>query len=74
MENKLFVKDEKLKLLKAIVMESKTFGHPDPLPCQMQFSQLSGEESIPEKRSDFPSPLSVRLVNTCKACTTLLIN
>uniref|UniRef100_A0A665U8S5 Kinesin-like protein n=1 Tax=Echeneis naucrates TaxID=173247 RepID=A0A665U8S5_ECHNA len=34
MQNKLWVKDEKLKQLKAIVTESKTPGRPDPPPRQ----------------------------------------
>ncbi|TDH09612.1 hypothetical protein EPR50_G00088230 [Perca flavescens] len=36
MQNKLWVKDEKLKQLKAIVTESKTPGRPDPPPRQTQ--------------------------------------
>uniref|UniRef100_A0A665U960 Kinesin-like protein n=1 Tax=Echeneis naucrates TaxID=173247 RepID=A0A665U960_ECHNA len=36
MQNKLWVKDEKLKQLKAIVTESKTPGRPDPPPRQPQ--------------------------------------
>lgn len=63
MQNKLCVKDETLKQLKAIVMESKTFGHRDPPPCQTQPPQLSGEESPLEKSSGSPSPLSVRCVD-----------
>uniref|UniRef100_A0A7N6BJE0 Kinesin-like protein n=1 Tax=Anabas testudineus TaxID=64144 RepID=A0A7N6BJE0_ANATE len=45
MQNKLWVKDEKLKQLKAIVTESKTPERP------------SREERIPAKRSASPSPL-----------------
>uniref|UniRef100_A0A3Q3LF76 Kinesin-like protein n=1 Tax=Mastacembelus armatus TaxID=205130 RepID=A0A3Q3LF76_9TELE len=48
MQNKLWVKDEKLKQLKAIVTESKTPGRPDP-PLR--------EERLPTKRSASPSPL-----------------
>uniref|UniRef100_A0A3B3V7C5 Kinesin-like protein n=1 Tax=Poecilia latipinna TaxID=48699 RepID=A0A3B3V7C5_9TELE len=46
MQNKLWVKDEKLKQLKAIVTESKTPGRPDPQPRQTQ--------------SASPSPVPVR--------------
>lgn len=63
MQNKLWVKDEKLKQLKAIVMESKTLGSPDTPPRQTQPQQPSGEEVLPEKRSASPSPLSVRCVD-----------
>uniref|UniRef100_A0A4W6DU85 Kinesin-like protein n=1 Tax=Lates calcarifer TaxID=8187 RepID=A0A4W6DU85_LATCA len=38
MQNKLWVKDEKLKQLKAIVTESKTPGRPDPPPRQTSAS------------------------------------
>ncbi|KAM9352353.1 kinesin-like protein KIF23 [Symphorus nematophorus] len=57
MQNKLWVKDEKLKQLKAIVMESKTSGRPDPPPCQMQPELPSREECLPAKRSPSPSPV-----------------
>uniref|UniRef100_A0A3P9P3T8 Kinesin-like protein n=1 Tax=Poecilia reticulata TaxID=8081 RepID=A0A3P9P3T8_POERE len=46
MQNKLWVKDEKLKQLKAIVTESKTPGRPNPQ-----------EERPPSKRSASPSPV-----------------
>uniref|UniRef100_A0A3B3XTH9 Kinesin-like protein n=1 Tax=Poecilia mexicana TaxID=48701 RepID=A0A3B3XTH9_9TELE len=46
MQNKLWVKDEKLKQLKAIVTESKTPGRPDPQ-----------EDRPPSKRSASPSPV-----------------
>uniref|UniRef100_A0A3Q2UP64 Kinesin-like protein n=1 Tax=Fundulus heteroclitus TaxID=8078 RepID=A0A3Q2UP64_FUNHE len=49
MQNKLWVKDEKLKQLKAIVTESKTPGRSD---------RPSREERPPAKRSASPSPLS----------------
>lgn len=58
MQSKLWVKDEKLNQLKAIVMESKTVGHPDP-----RHRQPSGEEVLPEKRSASPSLLPVRCVD-----------
>ncbi|AWP08366.1 putative kinesin-like protein KIF23 [Scophthalmus maximus] len=58
MQNKLWVKDEKLKQLKAIVSESKTPGRPDPPPRQTQPPQRSSrEERLPAKRSASPSPL-----------------
>uniref|UniRef100_A0A3B5BJ91 Kinesin-like protein n=1 Tax=Stegastes partitus TaxID=144197 RepID=A0A3B5BJ91_9TELE len=62
MQNKLWVKDEKLKQLKAIVTESKTPGRPgrpDPPPRQTQTQpqRPSREERLPAKRSASPSPL-----------------
>ncbi|XP_067358685.1 kinesin-like protein KIF23 isoform X3 [Channa argus] len=57
MQNKLWVKDEKLKQLKAIVTESKTPGRPDPPPRQTQPKRPSKEDRIPAKRSASPSPL-----------------
>uniref|UniRef100_A0A3P8PWR4 Kinesin-like protein n=1 Tax=Astatotilapia calliptera TaxID=8154 RepID=A0A3P8PWR4_ASTCA len=41
MQNKLWVKDEKLKQLKAIVTESKTPGRPEPPPRQTQSASPS---------------------------------
>uniref|UniRef100_A0A669DUZ7 Kinesin-like protein n=1 Tax=Oreochromis niloticus TaxID=8128 RepID=A0A669DUZ7_ORENI len=49
MQNKLWVKDEKLKQLKAIVTESKTPGRPEPPP----------QDRLPPKRSASPSPVPV---------------
>lgn len=63
MQNKLLVKDEKLKQLKAIVTESKTPGRPDPPPRQTQPKRPSREERLPAKRSASPSPLPVRCVD-----------
>uniref|UniRef100_A0A3P8U4M2 Kinesin-like protein n=1 Tax=Amphiprion percula TaxID=161767 RepID=A0A3P8U4M2_AMPPE len=57
MQNKLWVKDEKLKQLKAIVTESKTTGRPEPPPRQTQPKRPSREERLPAKRSASPSPL-----------------
>ncbi|XP_058502034.1 kinesin-like protein KIF23 isoform X1 [Solea solea] len=59
MQNKLWVKDEKLKQLKAIVAENKTPGGPDPPPRQVQQhpQRPSREERLPAKRSASPSPL-----------------
>uniref|UniRef100_A0A673A2Z5 Kinesin-like protein n=1 Tax=Sphaeramia orbicularis TaxID=375764 RepID=A0A673A2Z5_9TELE len=59
MQNKLWVKDEKLKQLKAIVTESKTPGRPEPPPRQTQPKRPSREEkrSAPAKRSASPSPV-----------------
>uniref|UniRef100_A0A8C3ADH8 Kinesin-like protein n=1 Tax=Cyclopterus lumpus TaxID=8103 RepID=A0A8C3ADH8_CYCLU len=59
MQNKLWVKDEKLKQLKAIVTESKTPGRPDPPPRQTQPQRPSREERLPAKRSASPSPVPV---------------
>lgn len=56
MQNKLLVKDEKLKQLKAIVTESKSRGRPDPPPRQ---TRPSREERLPAKRSASPSPAPV---------------
>ncbi|XP_033490141.1 kinesin-like protein KIF23 isoform X2 [Epinephelus lanceolatus] len=57
MQNKLWVKDEKLKQLKAIVTESKTPGRPEPPPRQTQPKRPSREERLPAKRSASPSPV-----------------
>ncbi|XP_049578266.1 kinesin-like protein KIF23 isoform X1 [Syngnathus scovelli] len=62
MQNKLWVKDEKLKQLKAIVTEGKTPSHPDPPPRQTQPKSAPAppprEERVPmpAKRSASPSP------------------
>ncbi|XP_039989626.1 kinesin-like protein KIF23 isoform X2 [Xiphias gladius] len=62
MQNKLWVKDEKLKQLKAIVSESKT-GRPDPPSRQTQPQprpqpqRPSREDRLPAKRSASPSPV-----------------
>lgn len=61
MQNKLWVKDEKFKQLKAIVAESKTPGRPDPPPRRTQPQRPSREERPPTKRSASPTPLSVSL-------------
>lgn len=61
MQNKLLVKEEKLKQLKAIVTESKTRGRPDAPPRQTQPKPPSREERQPAKRSASPSPLPVRV-------------
>ncbi|XP_035807295.1 kinesin-like protein KIF23 isoform X2 [Amphiprion ocellaris] len=61
MQNKLWVKDEKLKQLKAIVTESKTPGRPEPPPRQTQPKRPSREERLPAKRSASPSPLPCRV-------------
>ncbi|KAM7002590.1 LOW QUALITY PROTEIN: kinesin-like protein KIF23 [Tautogolabrus adspersus] len=57
MQNKLWVKDEKLKQLKAIVTESKPSSRPDPPPRQTQPKRPSREERLPAKRSASPSPI-----------------
>ncbi|KAL4005735.1 hypothetical protein ACER0C_005448 [Sarotherodon galilaeus] len=71
MQNKLWVKDEKLKQLKAIVTESKTPGRPEPPPRQTQpqpqplpqpqhqprSQRPSKEDRLPPKRSASPSPV-----------------
>ncbi|XP_068615330.1 kinesin-like protein KIF23 [Brachionichthys hirsutus] len=57
MQNKLWVKDEKLKQLKAIVTESKTPGRPDPPPRQTRPRRPIRDEGIPTIRSASPSPL-----------------
>lgn len=61
MQNKLLVKDEKLKQLKAIVTESKTRGRPEPPPRQAQPKRPSREDRLPAKRSASPSPVPVRI-------------
>uniref|UniRef100_A0A3P8VDI2 Kinesin-like protein n=1 Tax=Cynoglossus semilaevis TaxID=244447 RepID=A0A3P8VDI2_CYNSE len=59
MQNKLWVKDEKLKQLKAIVTESKTPGRPDPPPRQVQHrpQRPSREERTPARRPVSPTPI-----------------
>ncbi|XP_072291632.1 kinesin-like protein KIF23 isoform X2 [Eucyclogobius newberryi] len=59
MQNKLWVKDEKLKQLKAIVTESKTPGRPEPPPRQTPSKRPSREDKkgTPAKRSASPAPL-----------------
>ncbi|XP_047453267.1 kinesin-like protein KIF23 isoform X2 [Mugil cephalus] len=73
MQNKLWVKDEKLKQLKAIVTETKNSGRPDPPPrqtppqpqhqpqpqpqSQPRPQRPSREERPPTKRSASPSPV-----------------
>lgn len=63
MQNKLWVKDEKLKQLKAIVTESKTPGRPDPPPRQVQHrpQRPSREERTPARRPVSPTPIPVCL-------------
>lgn len=63
MQNKLWVKDAKLKQLKAIVTESNSLGRPEPPPRQTQPKRPSREERLPTKRSASPLPLPVRCVN-----------
>ncbi|XP_076848383.1 kinesin-like protein KIF23 isoform X2 [Brachyhypopomus gauderio] len=52
MQNKLWVKDEKLKQLKAIVTESKTDSRPDPPQRPSR-----EKDRVPAKRSASPSPV-----------------
>uniref|UniRef100_A0A672GE46 Kinesin-like protein n=1 Tax=Salarias fasciatus TaxID=181472 RepID=A0A672GE46_SALFA len=47
MQNKLWVKDEKLKQLKAIVTENKTQSRPDPPPRQTPSQRPSRDERLP---------------------------
>ncbi|XP_077601070.1 kinesin-like protein KIF23 isoform X1 [Stigmatopora nigra] len=58
MQNKLWVKDEKLKQLKAIVTEGKTPSRPEPPPRQTPYKPPPKEEPVPvpAKRSASPSP------------------
>ncbi|XP_029008411.1 kinesin-like protein KIF23 isoform X2 [Betta splendens] len=76
MQNKLWVKDEKLKQLKAIVTESKTPGRPEPPPRQTpgrpepparqtQPKRPSREDRLPAKRSASPSPLPSPVETPC---------
>jgi len=62
MQNKLWVKDEKLKQLKAIVTEVKT---PEPLslrPPDKPQRPSREKDRVPAKRSHSPSPVPVRHV------------
>ena len=56
MQNKLWVKDEKLKQLKAIVTESKTDSRPEKPQRPSR-----EKDRVPAKRSASPSPMPVRL-------------
>uniref|UniRef100_A0A673A0S3 Kinesin-like protein n=1 Tax=Sphaeramia orbicularis TaxID=375764 RepID=A0A673A0S3_9TELE len=60
MQNKLWVKDEKLKQLKAIVTESKTPGRPEPPPRQTQPKRPSREEKRSAPTSTPVRPLHRR--------------
>ncbi|XP_020311421.1 kinesin-like protein KIF23 isoform X2 [Oncorhynchus kisutch] len=56
MQNKLWVKDEKLKQLKAIVTESKTPSDQRPAPDKPQRPSRE-RDRVPAKRSASPSPV-----------------
>ncbi|XP_055789016.1 kinesin-like protein KIF23 isoform X2 [Salvelinus fontinalis] len=56
MQNKLWVKDEKLKQLKAIVTESKTPSDQRPAPDKPQRPSRE-KDRVPAKRSASPSPV-----------------
>ncbi|XP_027017836.1 kinesin-like protein KIF23 isoform X3 [Tachysurus fulvidraco] len=56
MQNKLWVKDEKLKQLKAIVTESKADTRPDTRPDKPQRPSRE-KDRVPAKRSASPSPM-----------------
>uniref|UniRef100_A0A9J7X3N1 Kinesin-like protein n=2 Tax=Cyprinus carpio TaxID=7962 RepID=A0A9J7X3N1_CYPCA len=56
MQNKLWVKDEKLKQLKAIVTEGKTENRQPQRPSREK-------DKVPAKRSASPSPVPVRLTD-----------
>ncbi|XP_052323018.1 kinesin-like protein KIF23 [Oncorhynchus keta] len=56
MQNKLWVKDEKLKQLKAIVTESKTPSDQRPVPDKPQRPSRE-RDRVPAKRSASPSPV-----------------
>eukprot|EP00063_Salmo_salar_P006746 XP_013981581.1 PREDICTED: kinesin-like protein KIF23 isoform X2 [Salmo salar] len=56
MQNKLWVKDEKLKQLKAIVTESKTPSDQRPAPDKPQRPSRE-RDRVPAKRSASPSPI-----------------
>lgn len=59
MQNKLWVKDEKLKQLKAIVTESKADSRPPDKPQRP--SREKDRVPVPAKRSASPSPMPVCL-------------
>lgn len=56
MQNKLWVKDEKLKQLKAIVTEGKSENRQPQRPSREK-------DKVPAKRSISPSPVPVRLTD-----------
>ena len=57
MQNKLWVKDEKLKQLKAIVTECKT---ETPARPEKPLRPSREKDRVPAKRSASPSPVPVR--------------
>ncbi|XP_077372859.1 kinesin-like protein KIF23 isoform X2 [Festucalex cinctus] len=59
MQNKLWVKDEKLKQLKAIVTEGKTPGRPEPPPRQTQ-PKLTPREERATPREERATPREER--------------
>lgn len=62
MQNKLWVKDEKLKQLKAIVTESSSGGSaPTERPEKPERPSRERDRNIQQKRSPSPSPLPVSL-------------
>lgn len=59
MQNKLWVKDEKLKQLKAIVTESSGGGGPTERPEKPDRPSRERDRNLAQKRSASPSPLPV---------------
>ncbi len=71
MQNKLWVKDEKLKQLKAIVTESSgSGGCPTERPEKPDRPSRERDRNIGQKRSASPSPLPVSYLLCYTACST----
>lgn len=72
MQNKLWVKDEKLKQLKAIVTESSSSGGSGPTerPEKPERPSRERDRNIAQKRSPSPSPLPVSYLSANTACST----
>lgn len=77
MQNKLWMKDEKLKQLKAIVTESSSSsssrvgGCPTERPEKPERPSRDRDRNVNQKRSASPSPLPVS-PSTIPACTSVL--
>lgn len=69
MQNKLWVKDEKLKQLKAIVTESSGGGCPTERPEKPERPSRERDRNMGQKRSASPLPLSVSYLLCNTACS-----
>lgn len=72
MQNKLWVKDEKLKQLKAIVTESSSGNCATERPEKPDRPSRERDRNIGQKRSASPSPLPVSYLLCNTACSIIL--